>query len=119
MDDLISRQEAIDALNKKRIETMEKGQDVNLIWECLDAVAQVPSAQKWIPCSERLPEKPKNYPHCEIRRTWFLVSLESGCVESLAYDFDRDEWQVTGSTVLAWMPLPKPYKKGYSNEQIH
>ena len=43
--DLISRQAAIDALNKKRIETMKKGQDVNLIWECLDIVAQVPSAQ--------------------------------------------------------------------------
>lgn len=45
MNDLISRQDAIDALNKKRIETMEKGQDVNLIWECLDAVNQVSSAQ--------------------------------------------------------------------------
>lgn len=45
MSDLISRQAALDALHKKRIETMEKGQDVNHIWECLDVVAQVPSAQ--------------------------------------------------------------------------
>lgn len=44
--DIISRQAAIDALNKKRIETMEKGKDVNLIWECLDAVAQVPSVER-------------------------------------------------------------------------
>lgn len=46
MNDLISRQDTIDALHKKRIETMEKGQDVNHIWECLDVVAQVPSAQR-------------------------------------------------------------------------
>ena len=44
MNDSISRQDAIDALHKKRIETMKKGQDVNLIWECLDVVAQVPTA---------------------------------------------------------------------------
>ena len=64
----------------------------------------------WIPCSERLPSKPKNYPHCEIRRTYYLVSLESGCVETLGYEFDRDEWQYTASRVLAWMPLPEPWK---------
>ena len=47
MSDLTSRskQAVIDALNKKRIETMEKGKDVNLIWECLDVVAQLPSVQ--------------------------------------------------------------------------
>lgn len=43
--DLISRQDTIDELHKKRIETMGKGQDVNHIWECLDVVAQVPSTQ--------------------------------------------------------------------------
>ena len=46
MDDLIRRKDAIDALHKKRIATMEKGQNVSLIWECLDAVAQVPSAKQ-------------------------------------------------------------------------
>ena len=63
----------------------------------------------WIPCSERLPKKPDGYPNCEIRRTYFLVTLKSGCVETLAYEFDRDEWQITGSPVIAWMPLPKPF----------
>lgn len=65
---------------------------------------------EWIPCSERLPSKPKNYPYCEIRRTYYLVSLESGCVKTLGYEFDRDEWQYTASRVLAWMPLPEPWK---------
>lgn len=45
MSDLISRRAAIDALHKKRIKIMEKGQDVNPIWECLDVIAQLPSVQ--------------------------------------------------------------------------
>lgn len=44
-DDCTSRHAAIDALHKKRLETMRKGQDVSHIWECLDVVAQVPSVQ--------------------------------------------------------------------------
>ena len=52
----------------------------------------------------------KTRPHSRIYRTYFLVSLESGCVKSLAYEFERDEWQTTGSPVIAWQPLPEPYK---------
>ena len=99
--DLISRQDAIDALNKKRIETMEKGQDVNLIWECLDVVAQVPSAQTWIPCSKRLPEE----------KEMVLVTRRSGFVECI---FWSSWWYEQNSYLylkpIAWMPLPEPWK---------
>jgi hypothetical protein len=71
---------------------------------------EYPHKERWIPVTERLPKKPDNYPKCEIRRTYYLVSLESGCVESLGYDFDRDEWMITGSPVAAWMPLPAQWK---------
>ena len=43
--DLISRQAAIDALTKLRIEKMQEGKDVSLVWKCLDEVLQVPSVQ--------------------------------------------------------------------------
>ena len=66
--------------------------------------------QDWIPVSEKLPKKPDGYPKCELRRMYFLVSLESGCVESLGFDFDDNRWHTTGSPVVAWMPLPKPPK---------
>ena len=69
---------------------------------------------KWISVKERSPEKPEGYPKCEIRRTYYLVALKSGCVESLGYEFDRDEWQITGSPVVAWMPLPEPPKESES-----
>lgn len=81
-----------------------------------EIVEQLPSVNPqepktgWIPVSEKLPEKPDNYPYCGIHRTYFLVSLASGCVETLGYEFDRDKWQVTGSPVVAWMPLPESYE---------
>lgn len=67
---------------------------------------------KWIPVSEKLPKKPDVYPKCELRRMYFLVSLESGCVESLGFDFDDNRWHTTGSPVVAWMKLPEPPKDG-------
>ena len=67
---------------------------------------------KWIPVSEKLPKKPDEYPKCELRRMYFLVSLESGCVKSLGFDFDDNRWHTTASPVVAWMKLPEPYTEG-------
>ena len=111
MDDVISRQAALDALRDAEnhaFNSFYKG-----LIKAHKIIADLPSAQperKWISCSERLPEKPDNYPCCGIYRTYFLVTLESGCVKSLGYEFDSDMWQITGSPVIAWMPLPEPYQ---------
>ena len=82
--------------------------------DCSEAIAKYlelwTKQPRWISVTERLPEKPEGYPKCEIRRTYYLVTLESGCVKTLGYEFDRDEWQITGSSVVAWMDLPEPYK---------
>ena len=58
----------------------------------------------WIPVTERLPE-PK------FAREWFLVCLASGCIETLAFERDRNCWWETGSPVTHWMPLPAPPKE--------
>ncbi len=133
--DLIDRQAAIDALWKALFEYEDKTEKQFQESKELDVgdwtlhrifvqnmsdidrqtILDLPSAQpeqRWIPVTERLPEKPKNYPNCKISRTYFLVSLESGCVTTLGYEFDRDEWQIVGSPVVAWMPLPEPYREG-------
>lgn len=61
--------------------------------------------QGWIPCSERLPKRQGHYictckDGSKYKRTTF-VKWSNG-------------WQLTGTRsywiVLAWMPLPKPYK---------
>lgn len=62
---------------------------------------------RWIPVTERLPEKPKNYPHCELRECYFLVTLESTAVVSCGYDFENNRWREFFK-VTHWMPLPKP-----------
>lgn len=78
----------------------------------VDAANQILEAAKWISVKERLPERPDNWPHCAIRRCYFLVALESGCVESLGFDFREMRWHSTGSPVTHWMPLPEPPKEG-------
>ena len=71
----------------------------------------MPSAQpeqQWIPCSERLPDKKDDY-LCSYN--WCAVA------DICEYDPDRNEWGFfydggwkVVSNVIAWMPLPEPYK---------
>ena len=59
---------------------------------------------EWISVKDRLPTP-------TFARQWYLVCLESGCVESLAFDRDRNCWWETGSRVTYWMNLPEPPKE--------
>ena len=65
MDDLISRQAAIDALNGQISVTGDINAKAvqNYIRMVNQRLHDLPSAQpeqRWIPCSERLPEPPKD-----------------------------------------------------------
>ena len=73
--------------------------------------ADVEPKRKWIPVTEGLPKRPENWPRCEIRRCYFLVALESGCVKSLGFEFATMEWHPVGSPVTHWTPLPEPPKE--------
>ena len=62
---------------------------------------------QWIPCSERLPEESGTYictcnDGANIRVSFFKYQKRMKC------------WDMTGARaywqVLAWMPLPEPYK---------
>lgn len=108
MDDLISRQAAIDELNSIN-GTAE-------LDEAFYVIEKLPSAQpeqQWIPCSERLPES---------KTAYYIVTLESRgriCVlpndiDIARWDYDRrkgkDSWHwCKERKVIAWMPLPEPY----------
>lgn len=59
--------------------------------------------QRWIPCSERLPEVCKD--------TSYLAYIPSfGAADIADYHPDVDEWTFMGMpiTVTHWMPLPEP-----------
>ena len=61
---------------------------------------------EWIPCSERLPENNGNYMTCD----------EKGNIHIFWYDdcqkcpFNISEYHTRYYPVVAWMPLPEPYK---------
>ena len=89
-DDLISRQAAIDAVSDCGI--------------CIQRIVDLPYAQpeqRWIPCSERLPEN-----------GYWLWSAKGGEVQKDFYwDGHWEQAEKYGYDVVAWLPLPKPYKE--------
>ena len=101
MDDAISRQAVIDLLKQMR-------KDGDMIpWEGKDVFARIrklPSAQpvQWIPCSERLPENGHYYLWCS----------DMGHVQSDYYWNGFENGMKYGYNIVAWMPLPEPYKGG-------
>ncbi len=123
MSDLISRQDAIDAIKEFQhgaAEWRDEQEERSDIWHRADSaiasaieiglrVKKLPSAQQWIPCSERLPEPVAP----SQRREWFITSNQYGSVTLTCYEFEaspfKEGWQ-TNMTILAWMPLPEPYK---------
>ena len=101
--DLISRQAAIDACIRVR----ELGAYDEI--EEIKALPSIEKTEKWIPCSERLPEE----------KQVVLISNGKGHVrcgqyQGLAFrDSNPTQWwwkNTTIETVMAWMPLPEPYK---------
>jgi len=128
MDDLISRQAAIDALWKALYEYEDKTEKQFQESEDLDVgdwilhrefvqnmsdidrrvIIDLPSVQpeRWIPCSERLPEHSERY---------LVSALDGICRRTTVapYHPQSKSWSLTGRMtywkIIAWMPLPEPY----------
>ena len=63
----------------------------------------IPTADKWIPCSERLPEDGEICLVCGKKGGMYVARIDR-----------HGFWTITGTgkfaTPIAWMPLPKPYE---------
>lgn len=76
------------------------------LFDALESIQDLPSAdrpQEWIPCSERLP---KDWEHV-------LVCTTVTYTTPIFVDWYVDEigsWANEGDSVIAWMPLPEPWK---------
>lgn len=100
MDELIKKQDAIDALFEWYETPMNQ--------DAVDVICNVPSAQQWIPVSEKYPKPEEEYKNFltvddkgEITIQEFLLSLD-----------EEPQPYFTGMIqVVAWMPLPNPYEE--------
>ena len=96
---------------------------VQWLLEYIDALpsADVQPVQRWIPCSERLPEKDGEYictmQDGQVQECGFVPTAQKGLIpgwstcEADGYKFLRYE------DVIAWMPLPEPYEEESENKK--
>ena len=84
--------------------------DKNLLSEAMEKLARYEDAEEkdrvgqWIPCSERLPED----------NTDVIVCFYSGTVTEMRYwgnGIFQGIYEHTTKVIVAWMPLPEPYKE--------
>ena len=161
MDDLISRQAAIDELDKgawgvewdktlakTMIESLPSAQQERIIYGNMsdeefekwlyghgicspniresipcdavpllidNAISELPSArpeQRWIPCSERLPDKNGKY-LCSIQSNFKRKKIMR--ISTTDFESGINRWSpdcmAFKDRVIAWMPLPEPYKE--------
>ena len=100
-EDCISRAEVLKILEKEEF----KGDAIYEIEKKLPPVT--PKAERWIPCAERLPEKDGCY---LVTYKWKGSYSGDTYVETTmaVYREKPKEWDC--KDVIAWMPLPEPYK---------
>ena len=136
MDDLISRQAAIDALAEHE---KSNGHNytlfVDIVSECAEIIRDLPSAQpeqQWIPCSEQLPEDirpvivtwkntdPASYYQYILGKHYVGVAhykngkwyWYSSVTEDVLMEYGRYDSEEFDEAIecIAWMPLPAPAK---------
>lgn len=125
MSDLIDRQMAIDVLNRglSKIPYVNNT-DTEMIRRdervcCIQEIRWVPTAEaepEWIPCSKKLPEYEEYVlvtfiDKSAIDTNVMCVRRIEGFVDWYWSDF-ADEYTWEASEVVAWTPLPDPWREG-------
>ena len=107
MDDLISRQAAIDELNKG---AWGVEWDKTLAKAMIESLPSAQPEQRWIPCEERLPE-----PNLAVLGyapkfdNIFAVYYDSVCGWITWNPVHDEPFPSFQGEIVAWMPLPEPY----------
>ena len=112
MKDPIERQDAIDALADAGIVNYAATGDGNGMLQAVNVIKALPPAQseqRWIPCSERLPE-----PRVDVWTCSDIGQIQGYYEEHVgiwyaSFGQGRDYLELY---VTAWMPLPEPYREG-------
>ena len=116
-EDVISRQAAIDALARTAREAFNLSDEYNQYLAGLmdgeSAIRQLPSAQpeqRWIPCSERLPE---NDERVLATTAWGDVTIAERIyppIDDTCWFIHDGNTNATIDDVVAWMPIIEPYE---------
>lgn len=127
--DLIDRQGVIDHLKSITVATSIGNKYNEGFVDGLDfavghlkTMPSVQSGPQWISCSERLPNDAdyKEYSAFSGGVVWYFTDKgEMGlgyCYTSIKEWETIDEWSPYGK-VIAWMPLPEPYKENEYEEK--
>lgn len=124
MRDLISRQAAIDALDGKIEITGRTNAEavkgyVRLVKDRLERLPFAQPEQRWIPVTERMPEEYGEYictlENGQVQECGFVPENQIGLVDGWS-TCEADGHKFLGYVdVLAWMPLPEPYRKEGEN----
>ena len=94
----MNHQQAIDRLVKH----LEWGWTEETV-EAIEMGIHALKETQWIPCSEKMPED----------NTDVIVCFYSGTVTEMRYwgnGIFQGIYEHTAKTIVAWMPLPEPYK---------
>lgn len=112
MNDLISRQAAIEAIraSTSKYNRFFMGMEMYTDDDAVEAIEGLPPAQQWIPVSEKMPEERKKI-LCQCRAGIMMVLRwqENAWYQDVTHRYLK-------SFVLAWMPLPEPYAPTQSND---
>ena len=115
--DVIYRQDAIRILGAQCYRETDYRDICGKDCECAEymALRDLPSAQQWIPCSERLPETHEEVLACDqdgIQRVYVLTRISD---DEVGWEDDYGFYQSL-EDIQAWMPLPEPYKGENAND---
>ena len=115
MSDLISRQAILDrTVNRNSVWNTITDSEGNNLEDILNSIPSVEKKEEWIPVTERLPKE-------ENKSYWICTDYGYQCecrwtnVNHIWPHLTTDwHWHIMDipqySKVVAWMPLPEPYK---------
>ena len=109
-DDLISRQQAIDMVHKNYDTILDFTSDgrtmADSFEDIINTLPSIQSEQRWIPVTERLPEK----------SGYYLATVDIGWKIVDVIFFNNGSGFLMANTVKAWKPTPEPYQGVSKNE---
>lgn len=120
MSDTIYRDDAVRAVCKG---CLKENPHCRHHWDCLvlTNLGKLPSADRWIPCNERMPEETGVY-LCTVGAPYRNPREMFYAPQEWADKSDNATWKSTDGCyvydwfVEAWQPLPEPYERGTDDD---